>query len=58
MKIILGDNPLTSIAGYLVAGLLVAQNYLDKGETSWLKIGIAVGIAILGRVSADSANKA
>lgn len=58
MKILLGGNPLTSIAGYLVAGLVVAQNYLDKGETNWWKIGIAVGIAILGRLSADGANKA
>lgn len=56
MKFILGSNPLTSIAGYIVAGLLVAQQLLTAGETSWLKIGIAVGIAVLGRVSGDTTN--
>ena len=56
MKFLLGSNPLTSIAGYAVAGLLVAQQLLDKGETNWVKIGIAIGIAVLGRVSGDTTN--
>ena len=55
MKNILGSNPLTSIAGYLVAGLLVAQEMLTTGETSWLKIAIAVSVAVLGRVAGDTA---
>lgn len=56
MKNILGSNPLTSIAGILVAGLLVAQDLVIKGETSAWKIGIAVAIAVLGRVAGDSNN--
>lgn len=51
---ILGKSPFTSIAGYIVAGLMVAQELLGKGETSYWKIGIAVAIAVLGRVSADA----
>ena len=55
MKAILGNSPLTSIAGYIVAGLTVAQTMLnDPGHPSYLQIGIAVAIAILGRVSEDS----
>ena len=56
MKNILGGNPLTSVAGFIVAGLLVAQELLSAGETSWLKIGIAVSIAVLGRVAGDTTN--
>ena len=56
MKKILGSNPFTSAAGYLVAGLMVAQTLLEAGETNWLKISIAVAIAILGRISADTQN--
>lgn len=56
MKNILGSNPVTSIAGFIVAGLMVAQTLMVAGETNWLKIGIAVGIAVLGRVSGDSQN--
>jgi hypothetical protein len=56
MKHILGSNPFTSIAGYLVAGLMVVQTLITAGETDWLKIGIAAAIAILGRVSGDTQN--
>jgi hypothetical protein len=56
MKHILGSNPLTSIAGYLVAGLMVVQTALAAGNTNWLQIATAAAIAILGRVSGDSEN--
>lgn len=56
MKNILGSNPITTIAGIVVAGLMVAQDFVTKGETNYWKIGIAVAIAILGRVAGDSNN--
>lgn len=52
----LGKSPLTTIAGYALAGLYVAKDYLEKGETNKLTIGIGIAIAILGRITAD-ANK-
>lgn len=53
-SLFLGSSPLTSIAGYLLAGLTTADALLKGGETDWRKIGIAVSIAILGRVCADA----
>jgi hypothetical protein len=53
MKSILGNSPITTIAGFILAGLLVAQQMLQEGVTDWWRIALAVGIAILGRVSAD-----
>lgn len=56
MKYILGNSPITSIIGYLTAGLLAAQEVITTGETNWGKIVLAVCIAVLGRVSADARN--
>jgi hypothetical protein len=56
MKKILGSNPLTSAAGLIVAGLLVAKTMLAAGETNYWNIGIAVAIAVLGRVAGDTQN--
>lgn len=56
MKNIFGSNPITSIAGYLLAGLYAAQELLKSGEHNYWNIGIAVGIAVLGRVAGDSNN--
>lgn len=56
-KNLLGANPITSIIGYLLAGLTTADALLKSGDTNYLQIGIAVGLAILGRVSADSINQ-
>jgi hypothetical protein len=53
MKKIFGESWKTSVAGYALAILLVAQDMLEKGETSIWKIGVAVAIAILGRVAGD-----
>ncbi|MBV7529050.1 hypothetical protein [Chitinophaga sp. sic0106] len=53
-KVLLGNSSITSVIGYLVAGLVVLDDMLKAGETSWLRIAVAVAIAILGRVSADS----
>lgn len=55
-KTLLGENPLTSIVGYLLAGLTTADALLKSGDTNYIQIGIAVALAILGRVSADSLN--
>ena len=55
-NIFLGSNPMTSVAGYVVSGLVVVQALLEKGETNYWKIGIAAAIAVLGRVSGDSTN--
>lgn len=53
MKQIWGESWKTSLVGALLAGLMVLQEYLEKDEVSYTKIGIAVMIAILGRVAAD-----
>lgn len=53
MKQIFGPSPLTSIAGYLLAGLMVAQELMQTGEVNPWKITIAIVVAILGRVSKD-----
>lgn len=54
IQTIFGKSSLTSIVGYLLAGLMTVDELTKAGETSWFKIAIAVGIAILGRVSADA----
>lgn len=56
-KFLLGSSTITSIAGYLAAGLVVLEDLIKAGETSLLKISVAVAIAILGRVSADAGKK-
>ena len=53
MKKIFGDSWHTSLAGLLLAGLLVAQDLINTGVTSRWKIAIAVTIAVLGRVAGD-----
>lgn len=53
-KIILGNSGITSIVGYLLAGLMAFDEATKSGETDWKKIVIAVGIAVLGRAAADA----
>lgn len=54
MKSVLGESWKTSLIGALLAGLMVVQELLAKEEVSYTKIGIAVLIAVLGRVAADA----
>jgi VanZ family protein len=54
MKFILGNSPITSILGYLIAGLVVVEQSLQAGETSWFAIAVAVLTALLGRKAADA----
>lgn len=51
---ILGDSPISTIAGFLLAGFVVAQDLLQQGVTDWWRIGLAVGIAIFGRIAGDA----
>jgi hypothetical protein len=53
MKNILGSSPVSSIAGYFLAGLLILQEMTSEGETSWTKISVAIAIAVLGRIAKD-----
>lgn len=53
-SILFGSSPITSIIGYLIAGLTAAQTLLQSGNTNYIQIGIAALIAILGRVTADA----
>ena len=53
-KIFLGSSPLSSVAGYVMAGLVVVNEMFTHGETNWRKIGIGAVMAILGRIVADS----
>ena len=57
MKKILGESWHTSLAGYVLAGLMVAQDLIQKGETSEWTIGLAVAIAVLGRLAGDETKK-
>lgn len=54
MKLLFGSNPLTTIAGYILAGLYAAQTVMTTGFTHWYDIAIPVAIAILGRVAGDT----
>ena len=54
MKFIFGNSPITSILGYLIAGLVVIEQSLAAGETNWVSIGVAVLTALLGRKAADA----
>jgi hypothetical protein len=55
-KIFLGSNPLTSIAGYILAGLYAAKIALAANPKHWYEVAFPVGIAILGRVAGDTQN--
>lgn len=55
-KIILGNSGITSIVGYLIAGLMAIDEITKTGETSWIKIVAAVGLAIFGRFAKDAAD--
>jgi hypothetical protein len=49
-----GKSPVTSIIGYIIAGLTVMNDLMTAGETNGWKIGLAVAMAVLGRVAADA----
>jgi hypothetical protein len=53
-KVIFGKHFISSAAGYIVAGLQAYQAATQDGVTTIADIGIMVGIAVLGRVAADS----
>lgn len=55
-KIFIGHNPLTTLAGYALAGLYAAQAALQAGTTKWHQIALPVAIAIFGRVAGDTNN--
>ncbi len=55
-KTFLGDHPFTSWVGYGLAALTTADAMLKTGDKNYVEIGIAVLLAVLGRVSADSLN--
>jgi hypothetical protein len=57
MKQIFGENWHTSLAGYLLAGLMVAEQMVSEGVVNPWRIALAVGIAVLGRVAGDSKPK-
>lgn len=49
----IGDHELSSLAGYIVAGLTVLQSLHEKGVVDNYTILLSVSIAVLGRVAAD-----
>lgn len=53
MKKLFGESWMSSLAGYILAGLTVAQEMIEKGDISPIKLAIAIFIAVLGRVVAD-----
>lgn len=54
MQSILGSSWKTTVVGAILAGLTVYKEFLDKGEVSTSQIIVAVVIAVLGRLMADS----
>ena len=55
MKTILGDSPLTTIIGLLIAALTATQNLFDNGgHPTVVQIIAAAAIAIFGRFTAQS----
>jgi hypothetical protein len=57
-QLLLGKSTWTSVVGYLLAALMVIDEMIKAGETSYVKIGIAALIAVLGRISADAGKAA
>jgi hypothetical protein len=53
ISLILGNNPVTSILGIMIAGLGIAYESLKAGETNWATIGMAVLMGILGLKASD-----
>ncbi|MBV7529049.1 hypothetical protein [Chitinophaga sp. sic0106] len=56
-QLILGKSPITSILGYVAAGIMIIQTSLDSGETNWLNIAVAVALGLLGRKAGDSSKR-
>ena len=54
LSTIFGKFPVTSIVGYLLAGLTALDEILKSGETNYFKIASAVLLAVFGRYAADS----
>lgn len=57
-KLILGSSPVSSILGYVLAGLLAYQEYVANPNhaSGWAWV-IPVLIAVLGRIVGDSNKK-
>lgn len=53
-KKLFGKSWRTTVAGYILAGLIAAQPFFETGAVNWWKMSIAIGIAVLGRVAADA----
>jgi hypothetical protein len=53
MKSIFGKSPISSIAGYLLAAILVAQQFVTTGEKHWYVIALAAALAAIGRFASD-----
>jgi hypothetical protein len=51
---VLGDSPVTSVMGYVLAILAVVHPLLQAGTTDWMTIATAVFTALLGRSASDS----
>jgi uncharacterized MnhB-related membrane protein len=53
MKYLLGKSPISSIAGYLLAGALVVKQLMSACEVRWYYILLAAVVAIAGRLIDD-----
>ena len=53
MKILIGKHPVSSIAGYLMAAILMAQQIFSSGHKEWYVILIAGLLAAAGRFAND-----
>ena len=55
-KILLGNNPRSTIIGAIVASLYAIQTTLSTSPAHWYDWALAGALALFGRLSADSAN--
>lgn len=54
IKLLLGDDWETTVAGAVAGGATVAFEMMGAGQFDWKILGPAVGLTILGRLSASA----
>lgn len=52
----LGVDWKTTLLGVVTGIAMIIEQYMDKGETSMARIGLAVSIFLLGKFSSDNKN--
>lgn len=53
---IFGNDWKTTLLGIVTGIGVILEQYLDKGETSMARIGLAISVFLLGKFSSDNKN--